>query len=427
MEDMEELIRRETARIPGIAERVAFKDLTEQVFLALYETNREMYRQLEQRVMDDLAFDLNRCRVCTGIVESEYFDKTHHFLSPMKGEDTLAEICRAETVFQKLREQGKYRVMTLFLECDYLKVKSFLTKKRVCAIIKTSEGDYETNLLICQNREYLDEISHLYEVFLKNGIPWQTVNAPYIYKFVDLYLEEWPGEMPGEQIVIEEICPNLEELSGFAKTNCIPVWNIKKLELDSVGFPVPCEDHKSFEHTISIRDYGSSHVYMIDDEERIYHVRQSQTRLRLMSEQDEACSWKIYMIRSGEQRKFERFTYPLMTNSRRDEFLERFHRRQGIAVKTEAELARFLRGFGLEAYVKYTGYEIKDRTDEGTETYCMNHFITDEIRDRTAQKKLVLYFSAGSEFSFLHRDIMSFLVSEVQLLYPEYTCEGRLM
>lgn len=54
----------------------------------------------------------------------------------------------------------------------------------------------------------------------------------------------------------------------------------------------------------------------------------------------------------------------------------------------------------------------------------MNPFIEDEMRDYQAQKKLILYFIPGPEEAWLQRDIASFLVSEVQRLYPEYECGG---
>ena len=57
----------------------------------------------------------------------------------------------------------------------------------------------------------------------------------------------------------------------------------------------------------------------------------------------------------------------------------------------------------------------------------MNSFIEDEIRDTKAQKKLLLYFKAGEKESWLQRDVASFVVSEVQRLYPEYECGGKLV
>lgn len=57
----------------------------------------------------------------------------------------------------------------------------------------------------------------------------------------------------------------------------------------------------------------------------------------------------------------------------------------------------------------------------------MNEFILDEIRDGDRGKVLALYFRAKDNNFYLNRDILSFLVSEIQLFYPEYHCEGRLI
>ena len=83
----------------------------------------------------------------------------------------------------------------------------------------------------------------------------------------------------------------------------------------------------------------------------------------------------------------------------------------------------------MEEYVAYEGYEILDRVGsaEISETYSMNDFILDEIREGEYEKRLVLLFRKKSALTFLLRDIMSFLVSEVQLMYGEYRCEGRLL
>lgn len=133
------------------------------------------------------------------------------------------------------------------------------------------------------------------------------------------------------------------------------------------------------------------------------------------------------MIRSGENRKFEHFTYPIMTNQRKDDFVERFFKRQGKNVKTALELTRFIRGYELEEYVSFEGYALTEKRDGITETYSMNSFIIDEIRDHDYKKCLLLKFKGKGRHAFMFRDVMSFLVSEVQLLYPEYLCEGVLL
>ena len=68
-EAMKKMIQREIQSISSLEERVVFKDLMEGVFLSLYEANESMYRQLEGRIMDELAYDINRYLIRTGIVE----------------------------------------------------------------------------------------------------------------------------------------------------------------------------------------------------------------------------------------------------------------------------------------------------------------------------------------------------------------------
>ena len=90
MDVMKEIIQKEIQSISSLEERVIFKNLMEGVFLSLYDTNREMYEGLERRIKEELDYDKNRYYVKTGIVEREFFDASHHLLSPMDESD-LAE------------------------------------------------------------------------------------------------------------------------------------------------------------------------------------------------------------------------------------------------------------------------------------------------------------------------------------------------
>lgn len=428
MSDMEEMIKKEINQISSLKERVVFKDIVERLFLALYETNQEMYRELESRIMDDLAFDLNRYQVTMGLVEREYWDPSHHLLSLIRDADAVMPSYELSEITLQFREEGRSLVRTYFMECDHLEIQKLLAKEKTGGKIYTDTGEYPAEFVVSRNEKYLQEISHLYEVFVSNGVPWQTINAPYLYKFVDVYVEQLPEEMKRAQSILK-IEPDLEEFAQWAHEDYLPIWNIKKMKMDSVGFPVPCEDHKSYEHTISIREHGNEHVYLIDDTTHIHSIRQIENKLIIMGEEAEARKWQVYMIKNGSNRRFERFTYPLMTNRRKDDFLERFSYRQGKRVRTEGELVRFIQGYGMEEYVSYEGFEILDRESsaELPETYSMNSFILDEIREDEYKKRLILRFRRKSTLDFLLRDIVSFLVSEVQLMYGEYMCEGRLL
>ena len=184
MVDMEEIIKREISQIHSLEERVVFKDVVEQMFLSLYETNREMYQELEKRVMNDLAFDIGRYRIVTGVVEREYVDQSHHLLAPMREEDLEKRQCSVQEGLEKIAEEGSCLLDTFFIECDYLKILRLLEKGRIGGTVITGSGEYPVDFLVKRNESYIGEVAHLYQVFIRNGIAWQTVNMPYLYKFI---------------------------------------------------------------------------------------------------------------------------------------------------------------------------------------------------------------------------------------------------
>ncbi len=423
---MKEMILKEIQSIPAIEERILFKNLMEEVFLELYEKNEQMYEELEKRVQDELAYDVNRYRIRTGVIEKQFFDVSHHLMFPMEGSDVQKKSYNATDIAQALEEDGEFVLMKVLLHCDYQQIQKIWNSEiEFEGILQTDkpEKDWKITVRLRQNMDYLKKIGQLYQLFIKNGIPRQTVNAPYLYKMADVVLTHLPEAIPKTEI-IQKVEIQFREYQPLICYNIIPIWNVCKLNLESVGFPVPCEEHKNFEHNISIQKYGTQHAYLAEDDLDIQSISQRKDRLLITSKVSDAKKWNIYMIRNVEDSKIDRYLYPLMENERKETFTEKFQRKWEQRVKTKAELSRFIRGFGMENYVIYQDCAIADEFEKEKETYSMNPFIEDEMRDYQAQKKLILYFIPGPEEAWLQRDIASFLVSEVQRLYPEYECGG---
>ncbi len=425
-EDMKEMIQREIQSIRSLDERVAFKELMDGVFLALYEKNEEMYRQLEARVMDDLAYNINRYRIRTGLVEKAYWDKSHHLMTAICEEDTQPVDYRISDIREKLKEEGKFCLATVFLQGDVMEINGMMEKIGACAAILRTGSEYPISVHMEQSRRYLNKIEHLYHLFMKNGIPWKTVNAPYLFKMVDLVITELPEE-PGNEEKITGFAADFGEYSQMVRYDMVPLWNVWHLKLEGVGFPAACGDHQNYEHVISIRDYGADHAYLVEDKAGIRNVRQSGERLMVTGEVVNAKKWDIYMIRNGEDHKIDRYTYPVMENLRKDSFAERLQNKVGRMVKTKGELERFIRGFGMEDYIEYQDCTLETEKEAASETYSMNFFLKDEIRDRKEGRYLTLHFKQKRQETWLLRDIMSFITSEVQELYPEYQCRGKLV
>lgn len=56
----------------------------------------------------------------------------------------------------------------------------------------------------------------------------------------------------------------------------------------------------------------------------------------------------------------------------------------------------------------------------------MDDFIVDEFRTKSNRDVLLLHFGAIDPENYLNTDIMSFLVTQAQKLFPEYECRGML-
>lgn len=336
---------------------------------------------------------------------------------------SMKEILRA------VEEEGAFRLMKVMLRCDFLEQQKLLALQPVFeGVIETEEPEKEwkVEIRLRENREYLKKIEYLYLLFTRNGIPWQTANAPYLYKMADMIVTGLPEGITGKE-KIRRVTIQFGEYSSMIQEDVIPVWNIQRLELDSIGFPIPCGDHQNYEHSVSLKKHGINHAYLVEDDRNVQSVSQEGERLRIVCKTGEAKKWGIYQIRSSQEQKIDRYTFPIMGNGREENFAEKYQRKWNQQIRTKTELAHFIKGFGLEDYVRYQDCQVEDDFPGNRETYAVNCFIPDEIRLRSTQKKLVLYFQPGKQERWLQRDILSFLVSEVQRIYPEYDCGGILV
>lgn len=422
--DMKEMIRKEIRSISSLDERVAFKDLMEGVFLALYEANEKMYQDLEHRIMDDLAYDINRYCIQTGLVEKSFFDSSHHIMSAMQEDDLVQPAHTVSDIKEALEEDGSYRLTTVFLQCDYLIYNEILKKSNSFQAVMIADKEYPVQIHLKRSMRYLNQIEYLYHLFMANGIAWQTVNAPYIFKMADVCIDALPEDI-GAEATITDLRLNCDEYNQFVCYDMVPIWNLVHVKLGSVGFPIACGDHRNYEHVVSIGQYGGENAYLVSEKSGIQNVRQTKDKLLITGKINTVKKWDVYIIRNGEEHKIDKYTYPVMRNLKSDNFSERFQRKNQRKVKTKAELERIIRGFGLQEFIEYQDCWL---TNDSVlqETYSMNFFMEDEIRDETAEKKLVFAFKSNKKEEWLLRDLISFIVSEIQELYPEYHCCGIL-
>ncbi|WP_425448055.1 hypothetical protein [Dethiothermospora halolimnae] len=426
---MKDKIYESINKIENLKDRALLKEILNDVFIPLYEHSSDMYKKLENRVFDEIEYIQQNYSICTTIMKKRDYDPIHYFLHPMIDTDIGDKKYDLNEIENLMMENNEIKLFKVFIKRDALTINQLLkSNRRFQGSIKTSEKIYKACFQIKKNKEYLNKIYSLYQMFIKNNIPWRTINAPYIYKMIDVYLVEYEGEFTKDES-IEEINVNFQELSKDVLYDMVPVWNIEKLKLKTIGFPNPCEDKINYEHAIELNKENYNNGYLVYYEnEVVKDIRRTKDQLIITTDIEESRDWDVFKVLGLKKSKTDRYEYDLMTNGKYISFMEKLANKYESNIKTKAELTRVINSFKASEDLEMVGIKIIDK-DKVTkeETYNMNFFIIDEIRDFEYKKTLVLYFKCNKEINFITRDIMSFLVSEIQKFYPEYKCEGRLV
>jgi hypothetical protein len=122
--------------------------------------------------------------------------------------------------------------------------------------------------------------------------------------------------------------------------------------------------------------------------------------------------------------------YPVASNHRRESFNAKFAPKRAAVIRTKAEIYRIVNSFTASQYVQLQDIRFSDHKTTRECTYECNHFLSDDIRVANDQKMMILKFTpinpVNLEGNFLVYDWLSFLVSEVQMYFPDYKCVGEL-
>ena len=425
---MKDIVQDRINRMEDLEQRKQLKNMMTGVFLNLAEYQEEMQRNLEDRIFNEIGKQEERQDLYVTLCSRQEIDPIHEFLYPMLAEDVAPPIWDAKAAFERFNNGEDVRLQTVFFACDYAKLRTLVESKRTFqGIIVTSHGRHSIEVIVRQNRKYLDEIEKLYHVFLKNGMPWKTVNHPYAYKFFDVLCAN-NKVLLGEDEAILEISVDFEEFEHFKHPDVIPLWNIERLEISTSGFPVPAIDKINYEHVLSIKKMGTAHGYLVDGEESdIHYIKRMPNELIIVSPIDDSRTWDVFKITQPIEIKIGSFEYELVSNRRKNSFVTRFAGYHNGPVRTKGEMIRIVNSFEAADMFKLEGIDIFQEVKGFADTYEMNTFVSDHVRVEQNKKVMQLTFRSLTERSFIVQDTISFLVSEVQRHFPDYKCQGVII
>lgn len=415
--------------INDLNDRVMLKKILNSVFTSLEQHSEDRFNDLEERVFDEIQYLEEKYNVYSTIIDRKHLDVTNEFLFPVIEEDTEEKIYDVKTIIDNLNDNVSSKMFNIFLKCDYSIFKQFISNNsEITGTIETDKKIHKAYFKVKANTEYKEKINALYKCFINNNIMWKTVNMPYINKIAQIFLTKCEDQIDEEEEIVK-INIDFGDYSKYIKYDMVPLWNIKEIKLKCAGFPVPCIDKVNFEHDISIEKEGTNHGYLVNlDEENMDYVTIKKNYISITSKISTSSPWLVYKIVNYKEDNAKKDNYEIMSNYKNVNFSNRFLFNNRYVIKTKSEIAKLINSFEASKHLRFRDLKIEElKFDEDKETYDANDFIIDEIREDNIKKSLVLYFEAKNKEYYLNNDILSFLVSEIQIIYPEYKCEGRLI
>ncbi len=422
---MKEIIFERLRKIENLEQRQLLKDIVGGVLVNLINYQEEMNSKLENRIFNEIEDRESKTDIYVTLSSKDEVDPIHDYLFPIIPANLEQHKIDMKEVLDSFSKNQPIPFFTIFLQCDSIQLKQLDAQQRVFnGQLHTTDGQVvEVKVNLKKNVSYIREISHLYQLFLVNGLYWKTVNNPYIHKFYDVVLVDCPSLNADTEI--KEFTINLEEFENKKRLDMVPLWNIERLELKNIGFPIPALDKVNYEHVLSIRKTGSQHGYLVDVEgENIRYIKRLENELTIVSPQDKSGLWKLLKITEINKDKTGEFNYEVVSNRRVDSFMNKFANKYMVSVKTKAEIIRLVNTFEAAEKMELVDVEILNEFQGESFYNPMNPFLMDPIGEHSGKKVMLLLFKAKEEKSFISNDILNFFVSEVQRHFFEYKCEG---
>lgn len=425
---MEDEIYEKLNKIESLEDRVLLKNVLNGVFTSLEEYTDKKIESIEDRVFSEIKYNKEKYNVFSGLIKRDNLDLTNDFLNPMLSSDLEEKEIETQVVLNALEREEELKLFKVFMKCDYLTLEEILNGDlKFKGVIETDKRIHEGYFKVKRNNEYKKVIEKLYESFINNNIPWSTINNPYIHKFLDVYIVSSKDTIEQDEKIIK-IDVDFGEYSKFANYDMVPLWNIKKLTLKGSGFPVPCKDKINYEHTISVAKEGKENGYLVNlNKDDVNYVMFRDESIIVSSKDDTPQKWEILKIISSGVDKDKDYEFSLISNEININFSNKLLFKNPLNIRTKSELSRVINSYKASENLSFKELRLEDNNDSKDETFEVNDFIIDEIREEDIKRKMVLYFQPKDRYNYLNLDILSFLVSEVQLIYPEYKCVGKLI
>lgn len=421
---IDEYVRKRMPELDNLDNRELFKRIVGNLNLDLYKHIKDEYDALEKRVFDESPKATHLPDLITCVISKDNYDLTDDKLFPMFAEDLEEVKVDATEMISAVKADKDFYLYTCMIKADYLELKTLLqSPRRFKGVIENEYGETPAEFILKPNDRYRKRAEEFYEIAALNYLPWRSLNTAYLSKLFDVYvvaIEEWD-----DQTEVLKVTTDFEELAEKILYKPLPLWNAKAVTIKGNSYPQPAVDRKYFEHYLYAKQFQAGHEYLLRQSEAIVrNIRRQGGDLYIICDSDLPGDWQFYELASAPNPV--NYENQLMTNAQDETFSRNLIEYFGQRIKTQTEMVRFFKSFKASQYLTFVDAKIIGKVAK-RETYSTEEFIDYEYRAGERANALEFSFKARDENFYLNRDVMSFLVTEIQHLFPEYQCVGKLV
>lgn len=405
--------------ITDSAERKQLRNIMDSFFSPFYQYMEERYQQLEERMLEKDTQESSSFDIVTSVCEKDKLIAYEDTMFPMFEEDLEKQSVKVAELINCLKEQKECYCYLAYGQMEFAQLqKLWKEKRKFKGKIKTEDAEFEAYFILKKNEKYGKKIKELYEVFVRNQIPWHTLQIPFINKMTDVYIVE--ATYP-EGDTIESIEVDFEEYKEQILYEMIPVWNLGKRTIRSSGYPAFEVDQINFTHTIYSSQLEKKCQYLVENSQvEFWNVRKESGDLCIECKELEPVTWQLLEIHNDIQCHYDN-AYPLMSNHRREQADKMLMRTLGGIQKWIGELQ-------VENYLKFKEVQKIESNDwEEENTYSMNEPIQEELQVQGNRQGLLFIFEAVDKQNYLNGDVLSYVICSLQWELREYQCFGKIM
>lgn len=396
--DMENYIKQRLTEITDVDERSFAKEVLLKGLLPAFRTMEERYRELEERVKREIEIKNQRFVVMTTVIRKQDYDPTNRTWFP---------VCHSD---QAVYFQGTEQEKREFESTEYFTATDTQGNRHRVGVRRATG--------------YQEAVKEMYNVFVYNRIPWNTINTGQIDRFYEFY------PLDGEE-TMEDWVVSYGDWTEWINTEYMAVWNVEKFTFRCMRFMIPSLDGKYYEHELDLKDYDKDSGYMVGCNEDIMSIRYEEDKIIMTSLKETFENWTAY--RFCNQVDVDSYGYKnrILSNHRNTGFTDCLTERKGQGIHSKTEIFRIVEGLRVGDCIRLTDCQIRDREQKGSFSADMNRFIREEVFPMETRRILELTFNkpedAEQKETYYVEDMLRYAISQVQFMLDEYKCVGLLV